>query len=262
MQQNVVCKAGRCFRNLIILTILLCVSVAGSADPQVQAKDKNGLTISLGYVSTSGNSATTTGNFKGDYHGNWGRLHYAVYGSYLFTDVTNQETGIKTRDTERIEAGVKTEYSIGKSRNFFTNVSWKKDEPSGIAHNLSLASGYGLAFFESEKSGLKGGVGLEGFQEEKIADGNRFSNSVLAIYFQVGYHYNFNKNNFLKFSNESRMSLSDNSDYRLSNNFSYVSAINHTLALEVSYQHNYKNLPVDDKRKTDTITTVNLVFHF
>ncbi|NOZ12994.1 MAG: DUF481 domain-containing protein [Acidobacteria bacterium] len=262
MQQNVVCKTRRFFNFLIIISILAVSCSFGYAGPAPEKGEDTALTVSIGYVSTSGNSETRTGNFRSDFHTQWGRLDFMVYGSYLFTDVTNRETGVKSRDTEKIETGIKTDYKIRDKSSIFTNVVWRKDEPSGIAHNLSLASGYGCAFLDDSRTKLKAGIGLEGFQEEKIVEGDRISDSALAIYFQVDYRYHFSKNNVLKFSNQSRMSLSDNTDYRLASALSYVSAINHTLALEISYQHNYKNLPVDDKRKTDTTTTVNLVFHF
>ncbi len=262
MQQNSVRKTRRYVKLLILIPFFSLGLVSGRCEPIVKAESNSVLTVSIGYISTSGNSETTTGNFKSDYNTTWGRLHFKAYGSYLFTDVTNRETGVKSRDTERMEAGIKTDYTIRDKNSVFTNISWRKDEPSGIDHNLSLASGYGFTFLDSGQSKLKGGIGLEGFQEEKIIEGTHISNSALAIYFQVDYQLHFNKDNLLKFSNESRMSLSDNNDYRLANTLSYVSAINHTLALEVSYQHDYKNLPVDDKQKTDTTTTVNLVFRF
>ncbi|NOY23898.1 MAG: DUF481 domain-containing protein [Acidobacteria bacterium] len=262
MQQDAVRKIGRFCNFLTICLLFFVFSVHSQANPNAEKDGDSGLTLSIGYVSTSGNSETTTGNFKSNYHVKWGRLYFTAYGAYLFTDVRNQETGVKNRDTERIETGIKTDYHLGNKSSIFTNVTWKKDEPSGIDHNISLASGYGCTLFNSNQSGLKGGVGLEGFKEEKIVEGGHISNSVLAIYFQVDYHYRFNKNNALKFGNESRMSLSDNNDYRLASTLSYTSAINHTLALEISYQHDYKNLPVNNKRKTDSITTVNLVFRF
>ncbi len=262
MQQNALCKTGRFCNFLIVFLVLLFAHVSGQSEPNVKEKGDTGLTVSIGYISTSGNSDTTTGNFKCDYNTKWGRLNFRAYGSYLFTDVTNQATGVNSRDTERLEVGIKTDYALRERSSVFTNLSWKKDEPSGIDHNISLASGYGCTFIDSTQSKLKAGVGLEGFQEQKILEGNHISNSAFAVYFQVDYLYKFNKDNMLKFGNESRMSFSNNEDYRLSSTLSYISSINHTLALEISYQQQYRNLPVDDKKKSDTTTTVNLVFRF
>ncbi len=262
MQQNALRKTGRLCNFVIISLVILFLSVPGQSEPNTKGKGDTGLTVSVGYISTSGNSETTTGNFKFDYHTKWGHLNFLGYGAYLFTDVTNQATGVNSRDTERLEAGIKTDYALREKSSVFTNLSWKKDIPSGIDHNISLASGYGCTFFDSSQSKLKGGVGLEGFQEETIVEGSHFRDSVLAVYFQVDYRYSFNKDNTLKFGNESRMNLSNNEDYRLSSTLSYISTINHTLALEISYQQQYRNLPVDDKRKSDTTTTINLVFSF
>lgn len=262
MQQDALRKTGRFYNVLIVCLFFSICSSSGQARSIASEGGDASLTISIGYVSTSGNSETSTGNFKSNYYTKWGRLHFTAYGSYLFTDVINQETGVKSRDTEKIEVGIKTDYTIRNKSSIFTNIAWRKDEPSGIDHDISLASGYGCTFLDSSQSKLKGGVGLEGFQEEKIIEGDHILNSALAIYFQVDYLYHFNEDNMLKFANESRMNLSENNDYRLANAISYVSVINHTLALEVSCRHNYKNLPVDNKRKTDTTTTVNLVFRF
>ena len=39
-------------------------------------------------------------------------------------------------------------------------------------------------------------------------------------------------------------------------------AFEYRLAVEVAYEHQYKNLPVEGKGTTDAVTTVNLVFKF
>lgn len=140
-------------------------SVAGQSEPNAKGKGDTGLTFSVGYISTTGNSDTTTGNFKFNYHTKWGRLNFRTTGAYLFADVTNPATGVNSRNTERLEAGIKTDYALREKSSVFANFSWKKDVPSGIDHNISLASGYGYTFFDSSQSKLKGGVGLEGFQE-------------------------------------------------------------------------------------------------
>ena len=261
MQQNSFSQIGRPGQFLIaFLVLILCIGSVFADEPS--GEPDTSLTVSLGYVSTSGNSKTTTGNFKSSYMAKWKKFDFGANASFIFTDVKDLDTGETSRNTEKYTVLLKSDYRIAKKGSVFLNLGWQKDRPSGIQNNFSIASGLGRTLKDTKIAKLKFGLGLEGFRETKIINEVESTNSRMAMYFQLDYQYRFNPQNTIRITNETRMSFSNYNDYRVTTAISYVSAINHTLALEVAFQDNFKNLPVEGKQKSDTISTVNLVFKF
>ncbi len=224
--------------------------------------NKKSLNLAIGYVSLSGNAKSTSGSLKFDYTFTLKKLYIETKGYYIFTDVTNVATGQTNRTDEKYYLTVKSNYKKGKKSGIFANVSWFKNKPAGINKNISIASGYSRIISDTDKKKGKFGLGFEGFNEEKIIEEKIKTNSTFAAYFELSFQYSFNESNKLKFENETRVSMSDREDYRLFNNISYSSAINKNLAIELNYLHQFNNLPVPGKKKTDTTTTVNIVFRF
>ncbi len=223
---------------------------------------KQGLNLALGYVSLSGNAKSETGSFKVDYQFLFKKIYFECRAYYIFTDITDVKTGKTNRTNEKYYITLKSNYKKGKKSGIFTNLTWYKNRPSGINKNLSIAGGYSRILIDNDRKKSKFGLGVEGYKEEKIINFNLKSNSSIAAYFEFSYAYAFNKSNRLKFENETRINVSNTTDYRLSNNFSYSSALNEKMAIEINYIHQYKNFPVPGKKKTDTTTTINLVFRF
>ncbi len=223
---------------------------------------KKSLNLAIGYVSLSGNAKSTSGSLKLNYTFTINRVFLEAKAYYIFTDVTDLNTGLTNRTDEKYYLTLKSNYKKGKKSGIFANISWFKNKPAGINKNLSIASGFSRILSDNDVKKSKFGIGVEGYKEEKIIDSNIKTNSTFAAYFEFTFQYTFNDSNKLKFENETRMNISDSEDYRLFNNISYSSAINKNLAIEFNYLHQFKNLPVPGKKKTDTTTTINVVFRF
>lgn len=266
MFKGFIYKAGRLCLILFAVILFSCFAFSLSSEGEGNYSTGNGnkksLNLAIGYVSLSGNAKSTSGSFKVDYSYTYKRLYLETKAYYIFTDVTDMETGLTNRTDEKYYFTVKTNYKKGKKSGIFANISWLKNKPAGINKNLSIASGYSRIIANSEKKKGKFGIGFEGFKEEKIIEESIKTNSSFAAYFEFSYQYTFNDSNKLKFENETRVNVSNSEDYRLFNNISYSSSINKNLAIEFNYLHQFKNLPVPGKKKTDTTTTINVVFRF
>ena len=176
--------------------------------------------------------------------------------------MTDEETEQTVRKKEKYAVALKTDYQMWEKGGLFGNLSWLKDEPSGIRESVSVSSGFGRIFRDRDGIKLSGGLGLEGFREIRLEDTGATSHSVTAGYMQWKLVWKFNEHGRLIFTNNSRVNLSDSEDYRTDSNLSFQSAINSKLAVELAYQHQYRNVPVDNRERTDTTTTINLVFKF
>jgi putative salt-induced outer membrane protein YdiY len=258
-------------RILQILFITLILANGLSAEPlltQNTSEDKNiqktkqqSISLSLGYVSVTGNADTATGNIEFEHKLNYKKFVFVTAGKFIFTDV-DSEDGTTTRKTEKYNAAFKLNYNISKTKGYFANLVWERDVPSGISKSFSLASGMDITKIFSKDNKLKTGFGIEAFNETRISDTDSEKSDRIAGYMQVEYAVKLSQNNFLKIENQSRMSFSDNEDYRITNNISYISHINKILALKVIYNHDYKSLPVEGKEKVNTTTTISLMFKF
>ena len=266
MFKSFVYKAGRLCLIIFAVILFSCFAFPLSIESEGSYSTDNGskksLNLAIGYVSLSGNAKSTSGSFKLDYTYTYKKIFLETKAYYIFTDVTDVNTGLTNRTDEKYYLTVKSNYKKGKKSGIFANVSWLKNKPAGINKNLSIASGYSRIIADSEKKKGKFGIGFEGFNEEKIIEKKLKTNSSIAAYFELSFQYAFNDSNKLKFENETRVNVSNSEDYRLFNNISYSSAINKNLAIEFNYLHQFKNLPVPGKKKTDTTTTINLVFRF
>ena len=246
----------------LFFNIVFASPIKSNAAYSTEKGKKKNLNLSIGYVSLSGNAKSTTGSFKLDYTYTVKKLYIETRSYYVFTDITDINTGETNRTDEKYYLTVKSNYKKGKKSGIFTNISWLKNKPAGINKNLSVASGYSRIMWSGDKKKGKFGLGVEGFKEEKIIDGGIKTNSSFAAYFEFSFQYSFNDSNKLKFENETRVNFSDTNDYRISNDISYSSSISKNLAVEFNFLHQFKNLPVPGKKKTDTTTTVNIVFRF
>lgn len=254
-------------RIIILLVLILNFSFQNIISEPLKEKEnensklKQKIVLSLGYVSVTGNTNTASGNIEFEHQLNLNKLQIISDGKFIFTDLETED-GTITRKTEKYNASVKFNYKVKNKKSFFANIGWERDVPSGIDESFSLASGVDFTNTFSKEHSLKTGFGVEAFNEKKINNEIIESSNQLAGYLQVLYNVKLSENNYLKIENQSRMNFNDNEDYRITNNISYLSHINKTLAFKVIYNHDYKNLPVSGKEKINTTTTVNLVFKF
>ncbi len=254
--------------NGIFRWILLMIVVCGAYDVEASTPaepgkaNKQRLSIALGYVSISGNSKSTSGNLKAAWRFTTGKLRFDTDASFFFTDITDGETGDEYRKAERYQFSLKGDFRIWDKGGIFATLGWLKNEPAGIEQNYSLATGFSRTLTEGGPLHVEGGLGVEGFRETRLQTEGPEEVSRMAAYMELDVAWRLNDHNEVKFGNESRMSLSNGEDFRLASVLSYHSSINAKLAVEVAYEHQYKNLPVEGKGTTDAVTTVNLVFKF
>ena len=120
--------------------------------------------VSLGYLSTSGNTETTSYNTKL-------RVGYTSDGwEHSLRAAANGADESEQTTAEAYQAGWKSEYSFTEHDFVFGTVDWRKDRFSGVDQQLTEAIGYGRRLLDTEKHLLSVGVGV-GHRSADLADG-------------------------------------------------------------------------------------------
>jgi putative salt-induced outer membrane protein len=208
----------------------------------------------FGYVDTSGNTDSTALNLKLNFIRTGARWRHRFTGTALMTS----ENGIE--DNERYTMEVQSDRKLTEKSWLFGAFRWDADKFGSYDPQMSLTTGYGRELMKSEKHFLKGeiGGGYRKLEERISGDSNsefigRFllddawqvftttlwTNRLLV---EVG-----SSNTFTQFNSGLGISMTDK------------------FAVKLGYEvrHN-TDVPDDiaDSEKTDTITSVNLVYNF
>jgi putative salt-induced outer membrane protein len=160
-------------RKCIFAVIALLVSglVFAQAQPAAVEESPWSGAASFGYLSTAGNTETTSYNTKfavGYTSGDWEHAFSAsAHGS--------DEAGITK--AEAYQAGWQSDYNLTERDFLFGTVDWRKDRFSGVDQQLSETIGYGRRLLDTPKHSLDVGLGI-GHRQADLADGTSESGAI------------------------------------------------------------------------------------
>ena len=152
----------------------LVLSLAGIAGAQEEAEEEKGPwagKLSLGYLSTSGNTETTSYNttFEVGYtKDSW--LH----------QLTGSSTGADDQEVttaESYQLGWRTAYNFTEHDFVFGTVDWRKDRFAGVTEQMSYALNYGRRVIDTPNRVLALGIGA-GYRDSDRADGTSSANAI------------------------------------------------------------------------------------
>lgn len=238
-------------RNSALAVVFIVSPAAAYAQAEIAAEEDPWTgTASLGFLSTSGNTDTTSYNtkFKISYEqDSW---------THSFNAAANgaEEGGMTT--AEAYKAGGKTAYSFSEHNYLFGEVNWRKDRFSGVDQQLSVAVGYGHRFIDTPAHLLSGEVGV-GQRSLDFADGTSESGVIGTL--GIDYKWTFSEtSNF-----EQTVDVESGSENTYIESVSAVRAkLLGDFAIVFSYtiQHN-TDVPVGSE-KTDRLTAISLEYAF
>ena len=205
---------------------------------------------SLGFLSTSGNTDTTSYNtaFKISYAVNkWTHtLDAAANGA--------EESGMTT--AEAYQAGWKSAFDIGEHSYLFGQANWRKDRFAGVDQQVSEAVGYGRRFIDTPVHLLSAEIGA-GHTKLDFADMTSSSSAILTL--AADYKWTFSEtSNF-----EQNIDVESGSDNTYIESVSAVRAKllgDFALVLSYTVKHN-TDVPVGSE-KTDKLTAISLEYAF
>jgi putative salt-induced outer membrane protein len=206
--------------------------------------------VSLGYLSTSGNTDTKSYSTKfgvGYTSGGWAHSLSAAANGAAESDVTTAES---------YQAGWKSEYNFTEHDFLFGTVDWRKDRFGGVDQQLTESIGYGRRLIDNEKHLLSVGLGV-GHRSADLADGT--SESGVIGRGSIDYNWTFNETSGF----DQNIIVESGSDNTYIESVSAVRArLVGNFALVVSYtvKHN-TDVPIGSE-KTDKLSAISVEYAF
>jgi len=152
-------------KGMIAAAVLISSGVVFAQAPApVEEESPWSGALSLGYLSTSGNTETTSYNTK------FGIGYAADKWTHAFNASANGADDTDTTTAEAYQAGWKSDYSFTENDFIFGTVDWRKDRFSGVDQQLSEAIGYGRRLLDTPNHVLSVGLGV-GHRQADLADG-------------------------------------------------------------------------------------------
>ena len=212
-----------------------------------------------GLVLSSGNTENETANAKlamAHEAGNWKNS----FG--LTTLYASDEDGATA---QRWEAFTQADYNFSPRTFWFGAARYEDDRFSGFEHQVTVSSGLGRKFVDSDRTRFVGtaGVGYKFYETADVFDENdvliqeEARESDVVFRGTLDFEHSLTESTKLldKFIVESG---ADNTYYQ--NDLSMEVRMTAVLALSVGYSVRYNSDPPPGFEKTDTLTTVNMVY--
>lgn len=240
--------------SIAALLSLLTVGLVTSAHADLTGKGEAGLVVS------SGNTQTETANAKLNLareDGKW-KNAFGLAGLYASDD-----TGTTA---QRWEALTQSDYNFSPKTFWFGATRYEKDEFSGFEYQATVSSGLGRKFINTDRTKFTGSAGLgykffetrDAFDEVTgvlLQPGDSDSEAVFRGTLDLDHQLTETTSLVDKFILEAG---ADNTFVQ--NDVSLQVKMNAVLALAVGYSVRHNTDPPIGFKKTDTLTTVNLVY--
>lgn len=238
----------------LVSTLLLSISVYAHEEEVVE--EPHGPwegTGEFGFVSTSGNTDSTAMNLNLNFIRTGERWRHRFTGTALMTS----ENGDK--DNERYTMEVQSDRKLNETSWLFGAFRWDADKFGSYDPQMSLTAGYGRELMKSENHSLRGeiGAGYRKLEERISGDSNSefIGRFLLDDSWQV-FTTTLWTNRLLVEAGSSNTFTQFNTGLAI--------AMNSKFAVKLGFEarHNTDVPDLADSEKTDTITSVNLVYNF
>lgn len=243
------------YRSLIVTLPLSMLSIA---PPAMAATTPDGTTppsiwtasAELGAAVATGNSKSTNVNAKLKI-----KYHHEPWTNRLRLE-TLQASANGQSTANRTLLDFESHYSLNPRNYVFGSSRATQDRFSGYTYKVTLASGVGHRFWLSDHGHFTMEVG-PGFRRSKQEDGATHNTLITRV--NGDYKYQFSK--MAKFQQEVTI-LAGGDNTELESITSLGTSITQRLGMKLSYTVLHNSKVPTNTQKTDTFTSVNLVYQF
>ena len=234
--------------------------------PEKKAKAPWSGNISVGYLSTTGNTdkTTATGGLDLTHDLSAIRDHFKLDATY------STNAGEKT--AERYQGSAQRDFKLsGNNRYLFTRGTALKDEFSGYDYVLTASAGYGFRVWEETVDYNEDNAFLDlevgpGYRYAKIHNPEQTSepdkNSESSATVRTGAKFQYPLSDDAEFNQslDATLNVTGDDNLEAESQTALVAHVMDRLAVELSYSLFYVKNPPDAKASTDTQTKVSLLY--
>jgi len=232
----------------ILLLLPLVIQAADEIDTSNGVWSGKG---ALGYTSTSGNTDSTNLNASLQLGYEILRWKHSLTVAVLRAENDND----KSADSKSVLG--RTEYSLNEKSYTFGQARYEDDKFSGYDHQASIVAGLGTRVIDNETQLLDLSVGA-GYRQSKESETGDTEDGFIAS-FDLKYEYRFNENASF---NEAALVETGSDNTFMQSETALIARISGNLYSKISYLVKHNTDVPDDTDKTDTITSVALVYEF
>ena len=232
------------------LQILAGIALAFAAVAVAQADPWKGKG-EAGIVFASGNTDSQNANVKLAMSKEIERWKHALDMSYF----RSKSDGVESAN--RFVGGWQSDYKLNERSFAFGALHYERDQYSGFDYQASASTGLGYKFYDTDKIKLSAQAGL-GYRQLKDNVSGETSGNVVFV---AGMNYENAITATTKIID--KFHAESGSDNTLLSNYLGVEVkMSDKLALAAGYDVRQNTKPPAGKKKTDTVTTLNLVYAF
>lgn len=211
----------------------------------------------LGGVLTTGNSKNFTIEAGNTFKVQKGVVSNVLDGGILFS--RSNTTGAYTTTAKYFFVKDTLEYLFYKKWFLYTGAGWLSDELNGIEHNINGFIGVGNYILETDDHILKIGGGYNFSRELRLSAANQ---NIHSFAFGMKYIWNIHEHASVINQFDLLENLENKDDVRLKNVLSLKVKLFQNLAVSLSTEVRFDNVPVTGFQKWDTIQSVSMILDF
>jgi putative salt-induced outer membrane protein len=245
---------------LVVAALALPLAHADNSPPPVGWSGQG----QAGAVLARGNADATTADVKLDASDTIDVWKHTAHLAFLYGESADFSTA------QRLEAAWRTDYNFSNRMFVFSAINGENDRFDGFVYQVTLSSGLGYKFIDSDTTKLTGtlGVGYRRLQpEELIKDtdgrvtGRIKGESTSDGVGTAGLDYQQQLTKTTKLTDK-LLVQAGGQNTAVANDFAVAVNMTDVLALSVGYGLRYNSNPPAGSKTTDQLTTVNLVYNF
>jgi putative salt-induced outer membrane protein len=244
---------------LLILTGLACsIPSLSAAESLVEPLEPLSMEVELGMIATTGNteSAALKGRtiIKQDFR-TWKN-------KYQFDALYKRNTynGVNETTTQKVFLSVQSDYKLSpENSSVFVFGSYTDDRFSGYDYQNTIAVGYSRRLFANQNSYLDYNIG-PGYSFNRTDEGEL--DDTIIVHLQVEYEYNFSPE--VKFTQTlgSDVALESNKNTISKSESAITSKLRDNLSMKAAYSITHNSEALDPRAKTDTTTSITMIYSF
>lgn len=247
-------------RSLLVLPLVASFALVASGEARADWTGKG----EAGIAAASGNSDSKTGNLKFDLADTVDQWKHAFGGSAIYASADDETT------SQRWELHEQSDYNFSAKSFWFGAARYEDDRFSGFDYQATVSTGLGRHFIDNEQTKFTGtaGVGYKILETRDAYDltgpvpvllqpGERQTDAVFRGTLDLSHSLTGTTKLLEKFLVETG---ADNTFVQ--NDFGIQVQMTDVIALAAAYSVRYNTDPPAGFGKTDTLTTLNLVYEF